>query len=156
MSNIDDAFIKETFPNIAGNHADDDAQYVDELFRVNPDSVAMEDLPRGIPLENPTFVPRGKNRLVARTYTVDRSYGPIMLLPADPNRSELHVNVASDNAFLSDTKDTLTSAAGRANAFALYEFNEYVLDNYTGPVWMVSEQSNPGSTVTFSVLAVTD
>lgn len=155
MSNIDDAFIASTFPNIAGDHSDDDAQYVDELYRVNPDGVPTAELPQGHPVANFASPPKGKNRLLGFTKTLPRAGGPYLVFPADSNRSQLLLYLTDDSGYLSDNKDLLSSDAGRQQCFLVESFTPWDIANYTGAVWIASESSDAGN-ITIAALSVTE
>jgi len=95
---------------LAGNHADDDGQAIDDWFEAAPAGpVKYDDAPRPTAPE----VKPVATRLLTRTVTVGMPgttlYDPVQLFPADTRRKSLVIQVAD-----SDPTDVLTTVASPA------------------------------------------
>jgi hypothetical protein len=141
-------------PRIAGDWQDDDAQIFDDAQKeyqvpVRPETAAV-----------PALDTEGRGAAVTTLMTntfvgVDAAWSPALLLPADPDRLSVHIEVngqATFSALLADDASRCTGNGGQA----LVVKNNRQLDlvGHTGPIWVAAESSST-TTGTVSALAVT-
>lgn len=134
-----------------GDPFDDDPQVIDSL--VNPAGPPKRDeLPRQETQRAPE-VPK-QTRMLTGNATIDATWSPVLLLPADPLRLSLQLWAASDTATdyvrVADDPSKVQSLSGSA---LLYSAMQSAAFDHTGPVWV----SCPDATgpVRVSYLAVT-
>lgn len=138
-------------PTIAGDAADDDGQYIDEILYPNPDgfSPIEEMVAPNLYGDESLETRKAQTRVFQATVPVGTNggtlYDPVMLFPADPDRVELVLRAISENAstwrFASDKQSCYTAAAFSTADPPL------VLRNHTGPVWVYSADGSNGFVV---------
>jgi len=123
-------------PTLAGDHADDDGQVIADLL--DPaDAIDADDLPTRVgPRPSVPVVPR-LTRIMTQTLAVQATWGPALLLPADPNRVRLSLWAASDTATDYARFSDDAGKIGAVSSSALIFSGQIVpVDGHTGPVWV--------------------
>lgn len=119
------------FHPLAGDHADDDGQALDDLFEPSAwGPVESESYALGVEETRKT------TRILSRTlpFPSGGSDQPVQLYPADPNR--LHVRIIADDAIkIASDKTDLNGAA------VLPAGQHWTNDYHTGAIWVVPEGS---------------
>lgn len=148
-------------PHIAGNDSDDDAEYIEDLFRQVPEPPAAIDRPtaRETLPNAPLITP---NRMIARTgQFTGPMVDPILIFPADVNRKRLYITanatmyIAGDKIALPRQMGVLTFDPSLGLSFQVYANMEIV--DYTGAVWMISSPSvGAATTWQYSFLSITE
>ena len=148
---IPDGIGVEPAPTIAGDTADDDAEYIDWILLPNPDGFTpFEEMVAPNLYGDESLKDRKpQTKLFQATVPVGTYsgviYDPVMLFPADSDRTELVLravsSVASTWRFGSDKQSCYTAASLPTTDPAL------VLQCHTGPVWVYSPDAVNGFVV---------
>jgi hypothetical protein len=145
-----------------GNTADDDGQVIDSLLVEVDAPPAPQDLIGPISPE-PLIKPRPVTRLNTGNYTIDTTWGPVQVVPADPNRLQLRIRGMS-NAATPGAGDYILlgydrGMVGAGNNSAVYKLRNNVsldLDEHTGEVWVAAQPGLAANTFEISYLTVTE
>lgn len=132
---------------IAGDYKDDDARVIDSLIEAEANPPTDEEKPLEPIRERPAVGSRPINRLLSNTLRIDPSWGPQLLLPADPFRQSVNINVSAvaegaDTVMIADDAGKIQGGI-TAGAFILTTGSQS-LGGYTGPVWAVAVARSGG------------
>jgi hypothetical protein len=140
-------------PIIAGNLTDDDGQVINSLVEDMAEPPAAKLLP--VATTVPPVPVKPVMRLLTLTWNVLPGWPPSLLLPADPDRTALRIDVnsatATDVIRIADDAGKVQSVGGSA---LIYSGKDIPFNSaYTGPVWVYAPDAV--GPVTVSVTAVT-
>lgn len=147
----------EPFGPLAGNHADDDGEAMDEILQAPAhEPLSYDDLLK----DEPNAI-APTNRIVSRYMAMASEQQPVQFLPADAGRKTLYIYFTanalnSPNAYLtfgSDKSQTYDGAGIRlypvwiSTGIAKARSDVLVMEGYTGPVWIKPDEStsNPAT-----------
>lgn len=125
---------------IAGDYRDDDARVIDSLIEQDATPPTPEDEPLE-PIRERAPVMRPINRLLSNTLRLDPSWQPLLLLPSDPFRQSVNINVSAaaegaDTVMIADDAGKIQGSV-TAGGFILTTGSQS-LSGYTGPIWVVA------------------
>jgi len=141
-------------PHIAGDAKDDDAEVIDNLVESHAEPPTPEQMPT-VPIE-PNIEPPRITRLISNTLNVNKAWAePTLLLPADPNRKSLEINVTSANATdVVNFADEKNKAQSASTSFVVVPASRsFTLTGHTGAVWVYAP--NLVDTAVVTCVAVT-
>lgn len=127
-------------PTLAGDWSDDDHAVLESLTNDHAEPPTPAQLPAA-PIA-PTHTPRKISRLLTVSETFDPAWGnvaggfvPIMILPADPDRTSLSVivNTAASSILFGDDAGKLQSTRSAAVVATANPVRDIP---HTGPVWL--------------------
>ncbi len=144
-------------PTLAGDHADDDPQVLEDLIRQDDSPPKPSELPKRADNVVTKLAPVA-NRLMTQTLVIPASseWAPIMALPADPRRTLLNIAVTSETSTdylqLTDDPGKLSSVNGAASLYAGTDVQFSGDGCFRGPVWV---KAKPSTAHTIVIMAVT-
>lgn len=123
-------------PHLAGDAKDDDARVLDSLVESHAQPPDAKDLP--LARVEPLIVPPRLTRLMTGSMNISKDWPePVQLLPSDPNRVALTINMNSTTALdvllFADEKNKCQTAM---NAFTCSPATRaFSLGEHTGALW---------------------
>lgn len=139
-------------PVIAGDHADDDAAYIDDLLTTNYGGMTADEIPREDRELLPAAPALGYNRLITVSGTYDKTADAVLALPADPRRKSLSF-LTDTQAHFADNPAFLNGEMSMAGQSRQNIWTE--LEGYTGPLYFRGYKLGGPTQYTFTVVAVT-
>lgn len=128
-------------PRLAGDWHDDDGTVIDSLIELSQTPADETAADVVTPSHAGYEPPRKPNRLVTGYLTVSQSLVPVMLLPADTDRTSLTVLVtggaASDAVYLADDPSDLAYFGGSGSSVRVAAGVSIGMSGYYGPLYMV-------------------
>lgn len=147
----------------AGDWQDDDGIALDDYFKaaaLGPQIYGM------VQALVETLKPTPNNRFIRRRFyfTTASNDQAVMALPADPNRSTLAISVSpvgtNTGVFIHsesfNVRDNADNPGSNTDAFRLEKNSApFVIDNYTGPLWVAGASLDGATIARVDILAVT-
>jgi hypothetical protein len=135
------------------NKADDDGQVIDSLFietDAPPDLKAALSvlLQLGEKLKEPAKI----TRLISRSLSLDPTWGPVLLLPADSLRKELKIRVYSPTAVATDGARFSDEPGDIRTAGRVLHTGTSPFENHTGPVYVIGTGAGTNGAASATVI----
>ena len=140
-----------------GDVKDDDAQIIDEnVLEVDRPAEPLTEPFGGVHGSNLLIAPKKITRVLSGFIVLDSTYiQPVMILPADANRTDMRIDVTSlaaspslaDYVFLADEN----GKCGSSGAYRFRNGKGWHFDDHTGPVYVLPNPTvqSPGIEVTW-------
>ena len=145
-------------PLVTGDTHDDDAEYIDDLFQQQPSSI--DPAASNVLVRDESKTPTKPARLLSGFATYAIQTDAAMLIPGDPNRTQLHLRVSGSNTetafvhFGDQSTDLAAISGGSGLCFRMYVGDKICIDNFNGPLWFALS-GVPVAAIVISWTAVT-
>lgn len=124
-------------PVLAGDHHDDDGQVFDSLVEPSAEPPALDELP--LVKNDSKSRPRATTRLANGTVQLRADMGPVMLVPPDPDRINLHLALSNPDGHSFRFGTDAPSVASRMGAFTTtHDGLLSAFEDHTGALWVLN------------------